>query len=154
MPDIYFYGKGESIYQIASDMIGCGCPADTSICISIPRIDPDELTPEERHDYSINDFVLACYCSGCRKRTKLMVPLDKLPHVDAEAIRQIAQQMSTQGINCHHDRESWEVTKPVIRDDAPSRIDFDDLHLQLHMVYCVKCRRFAHVYITDDHRVY
>lgn len=144
----------ESIYEIAHDMIGCRCQAGTPVCISIPRIDPDELTPEERHEYSINDFVLACYCSGCRKRTKLMVPLDKLPHVDADAIRQIARQMSTQGINCFHDQESWEVTAPVIRDDAPSRIDLDVFHLQLHMVYCVKCRRLAHVYITDDHRVY
>lgn len=147
-------GNRESIYEIAHDMIGCRCHTGTPVCISIPRIDPDELTLAERHDYSINDFVLACYCTGCRKRTKLMVPLDKLPHVDADAVRQIARQMSMRGINCFHDQESWEVTAPVIRDDAPSRIDLDDFHLQLHMVYCVKCRRLAHVYITDDHRVY
>lgn len=144
----------ETVYEIAHDMIGCGCQSKTPVCISIPKIDPTKLIPQERHDFLINDFVLACYCTGCRKRTKLMVPLDKLPHVDAEAIRQIAQQMSMQGINCHHDQESWEVTTPVIRDDAPSRIDFDDLHLRLHMVYCVKCRRLAHVYITDYHQVY
>lgn len=144
----------ESIYEIAQDMIRCGCPVDTPVCISIPKIDPDELTPQERRKFSMNDFVLACYCSGCRKRTKLMVPLDKIPHVDADAIRQIAQQMSTQGINCDHNQESWEVTTPVIRDDAPSHIDLDGLRLLLHMVYCVKCRRLVHTYITEDHQVH
>lgn len=151
---IYFYGKGESIYQIASDMIGCGCQPGTPVCISIPKIDPDELTPQERRNFSMNDFVLACYCSGCRKRTKLMVPLDKIPHVDTDAIRQIARQMSTKGIDCDHDQESWEVTAPVIRDDAPSHIDLDGVRLLLHIVYCVKCRRLVHVYITDTHRVF
>lgn len=144
----------ETIYEIAHDMIGCRCQSETPVCISIPKINPDELTPQERHIFSVNDFVLACYCSGCRKRTKLMIPLNKIPHVDDDAIRQIARQMSTPGINCPHNQESWEVSTPIIRDDAPSRIDFDGLYLLLHMVYCVKCRRLAHVYITDDHRVY
>lgn len=154
MTDIYFYGKRESIYRIASDMIGCGCQPGTPVCISIPKIDPDELTPQERHIYAMNDFILACYCSGCRKRTKLMVPLNKIPHVDADAVQQIEQQMSTQGVNCNHDRDSWEVTNHVVRDDAPSQIDLDGLHLLLHMIYCVKCRRLVHVYIAEDHRVY
>lgn len=147
-------GNRETIYEIAHDMIGCRCQPGTPVCISIPKIDPDELTPQERRNFSMNDFVLACYCSGCRKRTKLMVPLDKIPHVDADAIRQIAQQMSTEAINCNHDQESWEVTAPVIRDDAPSHIDLNGVRLLLHIVYCVKCRRLVHVYITDDHRVY
>lgn len=147
-------GNRETIYEIAHDMIGCGCPAGTPVCISIPNIDPDELTPQERRDFSMNDFILACYCTGCRKRTKLMVPLTKIPHVDADAIRQIARQMSTEGIDCNHSQESWEVTAPVIRDDVPSRIDLDNLHLLLHMVYCVKCRHLVRVYITDDHKVY
>lgn len=144
----------ETIYEIAHDMIGCRCQPGTPVCISIPKIDPDELTSQERRNFSMNDFVLACYCSGCRKRTKLMVPLDKIPHVDADAILQIAQQMSTEGINCNHDRESWEVTAPVIRDDAPSQIDLNGTRLLLHIVYCVKCRRLVHVYITDTHRVF
>lgn len=147
-------GNRETIYEIAHDMIGCRCQPGTPVCISIPKINPDELTPQERRNFSMNDFVLACYCSGCRKRTKLMVPLDKIPHVDTDAILQIARQMSTEGINCNHDRESWEVTAPVIRDDAPSQIDLNGVRLLLHIVYCVKCRHLVHVYITEAHRVY
>ncbi len=154
MSVLFFDGNRESIYEIAHDMIGCGCQTSIPVCIGIPKIVPEELTLQEHRIFSTNDFVLACYCSGCRKRTKLMVPLDKIPHVDADAIRQIAQQMSTRGINCNHDQESWEVTKPVIRDDAPSQIDFNGVHLLLHVVYCVKCRRLVNIYITEDHRVY
>lgn len=142
------YDDPESIFLRVREEMPCNCPKYTPVAIRIPRVNPLELTPQEKHEYEENDFMLDTRCVRCRTRLKVMAPLSKIPVVTRATRQDLAQLMKDNG--CIHQEKHWFLTEPVsMINDIPTVV-VDGEPSFLCLVYCRCCRHVVQTYIPES----
>lgn len=142
------YDDPESIFLRVREEMPCNCPKYTPVAIRIPRVNPLELTPQEKREYEENDFMLDTRCVRCRTRLKVMAPLSKIPVVTRATRQDLARLMKDNG--CIHQEKHWFLTEPVsmINDIPTVMVDGEPSFLCL--VYCRCCRHVVQTYIPES----
>lgn len=136
----------ESIFKIARDNFKCGCPQNTPVGITIPKLDASAMSIEDYNYWSGESFILHIRCMRCRMKDIVYAPLDHIPVVNDKARDIIFEMLQSNG--CNHQIDCIYVTDPVTEVNTTySVIKIFNQWEYMHLCYCNRCRRVYRIYL-------
>ncbi len=148
------YDDVAGAFRMARTFLDCKCPFHTVCAISIPDIYPSDYDPNDPNDfenlvgmYGNDGFEMRAYCIGCHKRIKFVCGMEELPYISQETLDLVHETVQKQGC-WHWDQLDISPKLGVRGYNSESFLSRND-RLQMHKVYCHRCRKVFDVMIPS-----